>query len=637
MVHAPAGLMRRGYLAACLAGLAALAGSGGGCDSTPKRALKVDPPPSVVRDIPSVFRGTVGAEVGFRGIEPVYVAGYGLVVGLNGTGGGPLPESVQVTMERELARGGMGKGNEQPGPLAGRTPKEILRDPNVAVVVVEAVIPPGVVAGERFDVRVRALPGASVTSLEGGRLWSTELRMGPVTAFGGMRTRKLAEARGSVFINPFAEPGLPPEGSQGDASGAREAGPTVVRMSSSSAVPRTEGRVLDGGVVTTALAFELVLDNPSHARARSIVSAINSRFPNGPGDTGQTARGRDNARVVVRVPRRYSKKAEEFIQLLRFTQIDQSFPPEYARRYAQELERQPGLAEELSWCLQAVGKPAVPFLVPLYDSGEYAPRMAALRAGAKLGDPRATPHLLQMARSGPAGLRAQTIDLLAEMDSDPRINLALRELADAPDLSVRVAAYEALVKRVDASIDRRPVENAFYVDTLPSKDELIYVTREGEPRIVLFGEHMSLARELLVSAWSDRLMLTAEGGERRLRYRDYRTNRVTQVPVPERVEDLIALMARRATPDDPKPGLGLSFSEIVGALYEIQRQRGVGAAFATGQDRLNASLLQASKINQVGDRPETAEEGPEQEFVPAPPTVRPAGEEGAEGPGSGGA
>lgn len=662
------------WLFGCCA--AAIAGGPGACDSTKKSARDVEP---VIRDAPAVLRGTIGNESTIIGVEPVLVSGYGVVVGLNGTGGGPLPVQIQATMERELARGGIGRGGPATdGPLAGKTPREFLRDPNVGVVIVEGVIPPGAPEGSRFDVRVRTLPGSSVTSLEGGRLWTTVLRVGPVTPFGRMRTRDIAEASGAVFINPFADPAgappskavetpaepapAPPEPIQAadlrpsgaaprdesapavdpiPATPAPGATPLPVAMTSDG-VSRTVGRVLDGGLVTQPLRMLLRLDNPSHARATSIVQAINSRFPPPPAQRGQTARGRDAALVEITVPPEFRDTSEDFLQLLRFTQIDQSFPQEYAKRYADGLRSQPWLAASLGWALEAIGKPAVPFVQPLYDDPELIPRMTALRVGARLGDPRATPALLEMARSGPLASRSEAVTLLGGMPPDGQINLTLRELASAPELELRVAAYEALLVRGDPTVDRNRV-GGFLVDVVQSRDELIYVKQSGMPRIVLFGARPRLRSPSISSAWQDRLMLkagdaqgalaTATSDVVQLYYRDYRTEKATLARVNRDLLDVIRFLAHKPSPDNPDPGLGLSYSEIVGALYGIQKSGGVAGAFATEQDRLLARLLEAQDLSLVDERPENEDTPvnelenrmkplPKEAPAPAPAAVR---------------
>lgn len=567
-----------------------------GCASEPRKTAREVTP--IVRDVPSVLRGTIGAECTLVGVEPVLVSGYGLVVGLNGTGGGPYPVQIQSTMERELARGGIGKGGPlTDGPFAGKSPRQVLADPNVAVVLVEGVISPGAPVGLEFDVRVRVLPGSSVTSLEGGMLWTTDLHLGPAGTFGTARSRKLAEGRGALFVNPFAEPG------QGrDAAAAADG------------VTRTVARVLRGGRVTDPLLMELRMDNASHARAASIQYAINTRFPPGPGDQGETARGRSGQSLAIRVPRAYRERTDQFINLLRFLQIDSAFAQEYAKRYTEELKRSPAMANELSWCLEALGQASVPFLAPLYDDAEFLPRMAALRAGARLGDPRVTGPLSEIALGRSAvspSLRSEAIVLLGLLPSNPTVNATLRRLLDAPELEVRVAAYEALQERGDAQVARVTLGPGFVVDTVPAKDEMIYVTQQGLPRIVLFGESVRIRPQALVSAWSDRLMLTTDGagsaGEApvRLYFRDARSNSVIQTRLADDLMTVIRFMAHKPSPEDPDPGLALTYSEVVGALYQMQKQGALAASFATERDRLLAFLADAEAAGYATERPES--------------------------------
>lgn len=656
--------------------VAGLAGAGGGCDSPPPKPKQVEP---IVRDVPEVLRGTVGSWAALQGHEPVLVSGYGLVVGLNNTGGGALPGPIEATMERELRRGGVGKGGAMGDTSLGNmTAKELLRDPRVAVVIVEGVVPPGAPRGWRFDVRVRTLPGSSVTSLEGGRLWTTDLRLGPVTPFGAMRTRKLGEGRGEVFINPFADPtgrdlsealgsrageldraaaaaaagasdseegatpvdravGQPTDmarvlsggegakagGPAGDGSSGAET-PTTARpdrgarpMPLASAavatdgVTRTVGRVLGGGVVTDPMRMVINLDNPSHQRAILVTQAINNRFPIGRGDEGQIARGLSDSAIALRVPAAHFDRADEFIRLVQYLQIDQALPADYARRYAEELRQQPALADELSWCLQAIGKPAIPALQGLYESPEFLVRLAALRAGGRLGDPRATPFLRELAASGPTGRRVEAIGLLGGMGSDPQINRFLRELVNDPETEVRVAAYEALRERGDGTVEVIAVEDKFQLHVVRARDGLVYVTQQGKPRIVIFGDGLTLSDTALVSAWEDRLLVRADPpstpGEPvrwRLYYRDFRTERVTQGVVRPGLKELVRYMGRNPSPSNPEPGLGMTYSEVVGALFEIQRQGGVDAAFAKEQDRFLARLARAADEIVLEERPE---------------------------------
>ena len=634
-------------LTLAVTGLGGLLGPLPGCGSSP--APKARPVrPVVQRDTPSILRGTIGSEVTLRRVEPILVSGYGLVVGLNGTGGGDLPdERIAVHMERQLGLMGVGRGSDllNGTPLAGLSPRQVLRHPHVAVVVVYAAIPPGAPKGGRFDVFVRSLNNAGLASLEGGLLWSTDLQLGPPSTVGGFKTRNIAVASGPVFINPFAEPGAEDD------------------------VSRSIGRILDGGEVTNPAPIELALDNPSHSRAKAMVSAINNRFPEMPGDTGPTARGLRDSTIEIRVPRAYRDRAAEFLALLTHIQIQQTFPQEFARRYTEALKSQPELGEDLSWCLQALGPAALPFLRELYTYPELVPQMAALGAGAGLGDDRAADQLRDLATPGRPAVRTEAIRMLGSLDAGPRVDLALRDLLAAPELTVRVAAYEALARRAEAVQIRRALEQfelqaasarvsmsaeaylagaranlgdtplqgvrrlsvlshdrrqiKFYLDMVPYGEKLIYVTQQGQPRIVLFGAGLELARPILAEVWSDRLMITADtaSDDHRLYYLDARTGRATTGKIKPGIPEFIQFMAHQPTPEEPEPGLGMTYSEVVGALYALQRAGAINSTFGFEEDRLRAQLFEAAEQSAPMDRPETTKDAASVKvFDPVSPT-----------------
>jgi hypothetical protein len=392
--------------------------------------------------------------------------------------------------------------------------------------------------------------------------------------------------------------------------------------------------VIGGGRVTDPLAMEVVLDNPSHARASSLVAAINTRFPAEPGEEGQCARGRNDQSIVIRVPRQYRDRSADFVRLLNFVPIESAFANEYAKRYVEELRSTPAMAEELSWALVAVGKPAIPFVQGLYDSAELLPRMAALRAGAMLGDMRAVPALKAVAAgqdvsTDAQAFRSEAIVLLGRMGFNPTIDTALRELIGGSNLETRIAAYEALSERNDPAIRRIPIDNRFSIDSVPFGDELIYITQQGSPRIVIFGNDVRLRTPSIVSAWDERFMLVNEGRPKahtpakssessgvvptkfdpsrpvRLYFRSEREGSVTRSVVSDRVIELVRYLATKPSSDGYDSGLGLTYSQIVGVLYQIQKQNAVSAAFTTEENRLLAALASAENEISLTERPES--------------------------------
>src|SRR5690606_15242471 len=136
--------------------------------------------------------------VDMEGVRENQLVGYGLVVGLNGTGdrlnNSPFTkQSLQSMLER----------------LGVNTQGENVRTANVAAVMVTANLPPFATQGSRMDVAVSALGDAG--SLQGGTLLVTPLL--------GADGEVYAIAQGPVSINGFK--------AQGDAASVVSGVPTT--------------------------------------------------------------------------------------------------------------------------------------------------------------------------------------------------------------------------------------------------------------------------------------------------------------------------------------------------------------------------------------------------------------------------
>lgn len=211
--------------------------------------------------------------VDVEGVRDNMLVGYGLVVGLNGSG--DTLNSAVFTKESlvgMLERLGV---NARDGSLNTK---------NVAAVMVTATLPAFARQGSRIDVNVSALGDAK--SLLGGTLLVTPL----LGADGGV----YAVAQGTLAVGGFA--------AQGDAE-------TVVK-----GVP-TSGRIASGAIVEQELPFRMAdlqtyhlsLRNPDFTTARRISRAINAFV-------GQdVSAATDPATVQVRVPDNYDRDVVEMI------------------------------------------------------------------------------------------------------------------------------------------------------------------------------------------------------------------------------------------------------------------------------------------------------------------------------------
>ena len=557
--------------------------------SVDRSAVKVDS-----LDIDPIMRGTVASETGLVGFDPVVVRGYGIVVGLRETGSRQMPSDVRAFLTQELAKRGFGSG--QPG-APKLSPQDLLNSGDTAVVIVEGVIPPGAPKGSKFDVRVTTAPGTSTTSLEGGRLLIADLRPGPLFT-GSRQPFPLAEGAGPVVINPFVEPNA----TQRDS------------------INRTSGRVLDGGHVNKDMPLKLRLMTPSHSRAETIQNTINTLFPREPRQKEETAHGRSAETIDLTVPPSFRKRTGEFAELIRHTPLNVENPEQTAMAIRRSLLANPGAAGAAAWRWQALGKRALPMIQDLYEYPEEQPRFAALNAGSKLDDQLAVPPLLDLARkSDSLTIRTEAIKLLGRIGTNAEIELGLRELLDDPDVEIRLSAFEALDKRRDPHIIAMEMGRKFVLNIVPSKHRMIYVAQSGQPRVVVFGEGLSVKVPMTLYTWDGRLIVKADEGDKFLEvfYRERADLPATVDRVKPDLGSLIGYFARRPTPDRPETGLNFSYSESISALHELWRMKYIDCDFRAEQDRILAEVLRDDR-HEKDLRPEFRPDGdtPNEEEAP---------------------
>ena len=206
--------------------------------------------------------------VDFEGVRENMLIGYGLVVGLNGTGD-TLSSSI---FTRESLVGMLER-------LGVNARDDSLKTDNVAAVMVTATLPPFAKQGTRIDLSLSAIGDAD--SLLGGTLL--------VTPLVGADGEVYAVAQGPVAVGGVSAGGAGAEVSKG--------------------VP-TNGRIASGAIIEREISFDLQgldtlrisLRNPDFTTARRIAQAINS-FVGGP-----IAQSRDSATVSLVVPDNYRGK-----------------------------------------------------------------------------------------------------------------------------------------------------------------------------------------------------------------------------------------------------------------------------------------------------------------------------------------
>ncbi|HEY1474446.1 MAG TPA: flagellar basal body P-ring protein FlgI [Pseudolabrys sp.] len=200
-----------------------------------------------------------------EGVRQNQLIGYGLVVGLNGTGDtlNNIPFTKQ-SLTAMLERLGVN--------IRGQT----LRTGNVAAVMVTANLPPFGTQGTRMDITVSALGDSK--SLMGGTLLVTPLL--------GADGNVYAVAQGSLAIGGFV--------AEGDAAKITRGVPTVGRISNGALIEREIDFTLN-----KLSQLRMALRNPDFTTAKRIAAAINDFI-------GQpTAEPLDPATIGITIPQQY--------------------------------------------------------------------------------------------------------------------------------------------------------------------------------------------------------------------------------------------------------------------------------------------------------------------------------------------
>jgi len=201
----------------------------------------------------------------FEGVRDNQLIGYGLVVGLNGTGdsltNSPFTKQSLIGM---LERLGVNIRNDN------------IKTANVAAVMVTATLPPFARHGTRLDLTISALGDAK--SLQGGNLL--------VTPLVGADGEVYAVGQGNAAVGGFS--------AKGEGASVTKGTPTAARIPNGAIVEREVGFELAS--MTNVL---ISLRNPDFTTATRVAEAINKYLG------GASAKPIDPATVSMVVPPRY--------------------------------------------------------------------------------------------------------------------------------------------------------------------------------------------------------------------------------------------------------------------------------------------------------------------------------------------
>lgn len=409
--------------------------------------VRAPDPPSLVREAAAP-----------HGLRYGRIQSFGIVNDLAGTGGEEPP-----SMQRDLLLAEMKTRNV-------KDPNTFIDSDSTALVMVEAVIPPGVRRGDPLDLVVKTSQRTDATSLRGG--WLMPARLSFTKIIGGVpRTSDtLATGTGAVIVR-----------------GAHQAGDDPQLL--------LEGRVLAGGVAQKDGHLDLRI-RPEYqhvAISKRLAEVINRRFYF---FDGSSRRGIANAKeddlIAIETHPRYRQNVHRMMAVVGALGTEADIAKTHARIdiLAKQL-LEPTSASDAALQLEGIGDEGVPSLLSALGSPNPELRFYAAEALAYLDRVEAVDPLIELSRDQPA-FRYHTLQALAGM-KQRRAADGLRKLMDEASTETRFGAFDAIRRRSDRDLILGGVrlgESAHTVNLfeLPSEGgPLVAVSLRRSPDLVLFG------------------------------------------------------------------------------------------------------------------------------------------------------
>ncbi len=538
--------------------------------------------------IPPGIAGTVAEFADLVGGQPLPVRGYGVVVGLGQAGSSEVPPNLRKVLVQQMLRARLHS------PIAGTqglTPARMLADKDTAVVAVMGSIPPAAPVGTHFDVFVEAIPQTQTLSLDGGVLMSTEMSLALSRGIDVRRQNfTWGIARGAIFVNPFIDRSKPVP----DAALRR-------------------GSIPGGGTVVKARGVRLELRAPDYRMAEIIQRRLNQRF----GAQEKVATAKTPSLINLTIPRAWRKNYRHFLRLVMHTYLlgGSGAEEEHAKQLARAILLPTARHEDISLVWEAMGRQVLPVLQSLYASDNPGAGFYAARAGLCLEDPLALEPMMLFAQKAKSPYQIPAIRELGRARRFVRPVPLLRDLLSSEDELVRTAAYEALLERGGGggAIRRRDISGQFTLDVVETKGRfVVYASRSGSSRIVLFGRHMPVRLPVFYSAPDELVTITAEAKDRKLTvFRKIpRTGQMSDAfKVNPTVADLVRTLGSLPTRDvnGRIAGLGLTYSQVVGVLYGLCKEGHIPARFVL---QTSPEVRRIYISTPGAGRPDMPEEGP---------------------------
>jgi hypothetical protein len=401
----------------------------------------------------------IGDVSSFANADPIPVSGIGLVIRLDGTGGGAPSGPYRQRLEEQLRKRQV------------ENIKEILASPTTSLVLLQGFIPAGARKGDALDIEITVPRESRTTSLRGGRLVECVLY--------NYDTKKSREGNGTYL--------------QGHPV-AKAEGPLVVGFGDGDeAAKLRQGRIWGGGRCQVDRPFYLLLNSRDQRvrMAKTVADRINETFQ-GPvhGQVADLAEAKTKELVYLGVPPQYRLNLPRYLRVVRLVPLLEKEAERipYHRRLDEQLF-DPAQTVTAALRLEALGQDSIPTLKRGLSSDHPLVRFCSAEALAYLGDPSCGEELARAIKEQPV-LRAFSLTAMASLD-EAVCHVELGRLLAESSAETRYGAFRAL-RALDenAEIVRgERLNDSFWLHRVSANSlPLAHIASRNRAEIVLFGE-----------------------------------------------------------------------------------------------------------------------------------------------------
>jgi len=238
--------------------------------------------------------------------------------------------------------------------------------------------------------------------------------------------------------------------------------------------------------------------------------------------------------------------------------------------------------------LEAIGNVSLSRLGVLLNVSKEQIRLRAARCMLNLGSDAGLIVLRQIAVDKASAYR---IEALESITTGARRNDAAaisRRLLRDEDFRIRLAAYEQLRKLDDIAVTQELIARNFYLEQIvQTPHKAIFVSRSGQPRIVLFGAPIRCSDGIFVRSDDGNITINAPVGQGYvsvIRKHPQRPSVVAQLKSSFELGDIIRTLCEKPIEkgERGRGGLGVSYADVIALLKRMSDKGAVKAEFWAG-------------------------------------------------------